>query len=243
MDDGPRDERRPPTGAAPRVIGKVIKGGSDSGEISPLAHPANGGSSPPARRGVVNAEEYEAKTVGKQIIAEAQAKADEIKAEALRFKEEVFSKARDEAKADVQARAAEEIARAKLQAGQIVADSEKQVLELALKVAAKIISRDLERDPDVLLEIVASCTEAARSSKAMIFKVHPDDGKRLREKAPRLIELIGRSVDITIRDDSDIERGGCIIQTDYGTIDGQIRTQFEMLRNVLMPADAKKEVK
>ena len=243
MDDGARDERRPPTGAAPRVIGKVIKGGSDSGEISPLAPSGGGGSSPPARRGVVNAEEYEAKTVGKQIIAEAQAKADEIKAEALRFKEEVFAKARDEAKADVQARAAEEIARAKLQAGQIVADSEKQVLELALKVAAKIISRDLERDPDVLLEIVASCTEAARSSKAMIFKVHPDDGKRLREKAPRLIELIGRSVDITIRDDSDIERGGCVIQTDYGTIDGQIRTQFEMLRNVLMPADAKKEVK
>jgi len=242
MDDGPRDERRPPTGAPPRVIGKVIKGGSDSGEISPLA-PAAGGSAPPPRRGVVNAEEYEAKTVGKQIIAEAQAKADEIKAEALRFKEEVFAKARDEAKADVQARAAEEIARAKMQAGQIIADSEKQVLELALKVAAKIISRDLERDPDVLLEIVASCTEAARSSKAMIFKVHPDDGKRLREKAPRLIELIGRSVDITIRDDSDIERGGCVIQTEYGTIDGQIRTQFEMLRNVLMPADAKKEVK
>ncbi len=241
MDDGPRDERRPPTGAAPRVIGKVIKGGSDSGEISPLNEkpaPAQ-----PGRRGVVNAEEYEAKTVGKQIIAEAQAKADEIKAEALRFKEEVFAKARDEAKADVQARAAEEIARAKLQAGQIVADSEEQVLDLALKIAAKIIGRDLERDPDVLLEIVANCTEAARSSKAMIFKVHPEDGKRLREKAPRLIELIGRSVDITIRDDSDIERGGCVIQTDYGTIDGQIRTQFEMLRNVLMPADAKKEVK
>ncbi|MDP1828182.1 MAG: FliH/SctL family protein [Archangium sp.] len=212
-------------------------------ERSVVAPSGAGGGGGAPRRGVVNAEEYEAKTAGKQIIAEAQAKADEIKAEALRFKEEVFAKARDEAKADVQARAAEEIARAKMQAGQIVADSEKQVLELALKVAAKIISRDLEREPDVLLEIVANCTEAARSSKAMIFKVHPEDGKRLREKAPRLIELIGRSVDITIRDDSDIERGGCVIQTEYGTIDGQIRTQFEMLRNVLMPADAKKEVK
>src|SRR5438046_820243 len=97
MDDGPRDERRP-SGSAPRVIGKVIKG--DSGERSPA--PAAGAA--PARRGVVNAEEYEAKTAGKQIIAEAQARAEEIKAEALRFKEEVFAKARDEAKADVQAR-------------------------------------------------------------------------------------------------------------------------------------------
>lgn len=221
------------------MIGKVIKGGGDSGEISPLAPSAAAA----PRRGVVNAEEFEARGVGKQIIADAQAKADEIKAEALRFKEEVFAKARDEAKADVQARAAEEIAKAKMQAGSIVAGAEKDVLELALKVAAKIITRDLERDPDVLLEIVAGCTEAARSSKAMIFKVHPEDGKRLREKAPRLIELIGRSIDITIRDDSDVERAGCIIQTEYGTIDGQIRTQFEMLRNLLMPVGEKKEVK
>jgi type III secretion protein L len=238
------DDERRPSGAAPRVIGKVIKGGGDSGDISPLAPPpAGGGGGGGPRRGVVNAEEFEARTVGKQIIADAQAKADEIKAEALRFKEEVFAKARDEAKADVQARAAEEIAKAKMQAGSIVAGAEKDVLELALKVAAKIITRDLERDPDVLLEIVAGCTEAARSSKAMIFKVHPEDGKRLREKAPRLIELIGRSIDITIRDDSDVERAGCIIQTEYGTIDGQIRTQFEMLRNLLMPVGEKKEVK
>ena len=226
------------------MIGKVIKGGGDSGDISPLAPPPGGGGGGGGpRRGVVNAEEFEARTVGKQIIADAQAKADEIKAEALRFKEEVFAKARDEAKADVQARAAEEIAKAKMQAGSIVSGAEKDVLELALKVAAKIITRDLERDPDVLLEIVAGCTEAARSSKAMIFKVHPEDGKRLREKAPRLIELIGRSIDITIRDDSDVERAGCIIQTEYGTIDGQIRTQFEMLRNLLMPVGEKKEVK
>ncbi len=221
------------------MIGKVIKG--DSGEISPLA-PASGGAAP-ARRGVVNAEEYEAKTAGKAIIAEAQAKAEEIKAEALRFKEDVFSKARIEAKADVQARAAEELARANVQAGQIVADAEKEVLELALKVAAKIIGRDLERDPSLVLEIVAGCTDAARSSKAMIIKVHPDDGKLLREKRPRLIELIGRSVDLSIRDDSEVEKGGCIIQTEYGTIDGQIRTQLQMLQNVFLPADAKKEVK
>lgn len=222
------------------MIGKVIKG--DSGEVSPLSEKPLA-APPPSRRGVVNAEEYEAKTVGKEIIAKAQAQADEIKAEAHRFKEEVFAKARDEAKADVQARAAEELARAKMQAGQIIADAEKDVLELALKVAAKIISRDLEREPEVLLEIVANCTEAARSAKAMILKVHPDDGKVLREKRPRLIELIGRAVDISIRDDAEVERGGCVIQTEYGTIDGQIRTQFEMLRNVLMPADAKKEMK
>ncbi len=227
------DDRRPP----PRVLGKVIK--SDAGEAAaekPILPP-------PRRGGVVNAEEFEAMTTAKQIVAEAQRKADEIKAEALRFKEEVFAKAREEAKADVQARQAEELARAKMQAGQIVAEAEKDVLELALKMAAKIIGRDIERDPVVVAEICASAIEAARGSKAMVLKVHPEDGKVLREKRPRLMELIGRAVDIAIRDDSEVERGGCVIQTEFGVIDGQIRTQFEMLRNVLMPDGQKKESK
>ncbi|HEY1087694.1 MAG TPA: FliH/SctL family protein [Archangium sp.] len=239
MDDGPRDESRPNTGA-PRVIGKVIKSNSAS-EVSSLSDkPALGA---PARRGVVNAEEYEARVEAKGIIAKAHEEAEKIKAEARSYKEEVFAKARDEAKAAVQARAAEELARAKMQAGQVIASAEQDVLELALKIAQKIIGRDLEREPEVLLEIVANATEAARSSKAMILRVHPEDGKLLREKRPRLMELIGRAVDISIRDDSEVERGGCLIQTEYGKIDGQIRTQFEMLRNVLMPAEAKKEVK
>jgi type III secretion protein L len=231
------DERRP--APASRILGKVIKSG-EGGEPHAGDKPIL---PPPRRGGVVNAEEFEAMTTAKQIIADAQKKAEEIKAEALRFKEEVFSKARDEAKADVQARAAEELARAKMQAGQIVADAEKDVLELALKMSAKIIGRDLEREPEVVLEICATAIEAARGSKAMVLKVHPDDGKVLREKRPRLMELIGRAVDIAIRDDAEVERGGCVIQTEYGTIDGQIRTQFEMLRNVLMPDTAKKEVK
>lgn len=242
MDD-PRDERRSATsGSLPRVIGKVIKSG-DPGD-SPVVERERVPSAPPPRRaGVLNAEEFEAHGTAKQIVLEAQKKAEEIKAEALRFKEEVFARARDEAKAEVQARAAEELARAKMQAGSLLVDSEQNALELALKIAAKIIGRDLERDPEVLAEICATALEAARTSKAMILRVHPDDGRLLREKRPRLMELIGRAVDLSIRDDADVEPGGCIIVTEFGTIDGQIRTQFEMLRNVLMPTDAKKEVK
>jgi type III secretion protein L len=241
MSDAPPSGRPVPSGSVARVIGKVIKSdGVDSASLNenkPLLPP------PPRRAGVLNAEEYEAHTVAKQIVLDAQKKAEEIKAEALRFKEEVFAKAREEAKAEVQAWAAEELARAKMQAGQLLAQSEQAALDLALKISARIIGRDLERDPEVLAEICATATEAARSAKAMVLRVHPDDGKLLREKRPRLMELIGRAVDLSIRDDADVQPGGCVIQTEFGIIDGQIRTQFEMLRNVLMPADAKREVK
>jgi type III secretion protein L len=233
MDDS--QEKRP----APRVIGKVIKSdGGDGGLASISEKPLLR-----APRGVLNAEEFEARNDAKRIIEEAMRKGEEIKAEAERFKQEVFAKARDEAKADVQARSSEELAKAKMQAGQFLQSCEQDIIDLALKVAAKIIGRDLERSPDVLLEICATAVESIRANKAMVLRVHPDDGKLLREKRPRLMELIGRTVDLSVRDDVDVERGGCIIQTEFGTSDGQLKTQFEMLRQLLTPDAGKKEAK
>lgn len=236
MDDAPNERKS----SALRMIGKVIKGGEASDHSALSEKPLL---PPPRRAGVLNADEFEAKGKAKEIIAQAEEEAERIRAQAREHKEKVFAEAREEAKADVAARAAEELTRAKLQAGQMISEAEPQVLELALKVAAKIIGRDLEREPEVLLEIVANAADAARASKALTFRVHPEDGRILREKMPRLRELLSRTVDLNVRDDSDVERGGCIIQTEFGTIDGQIRTQLEMLRNVLTPTESRKEVK
>jgi type III secretion protein L len=198
---------------------------------------------PPPRAGVVNAEDFEAMNSAKQIVADAHRKADEIVAEANRKRAEIFATASNEAKAEVVAKQAEEIAKAKMQAGQILANAESDIIDLACKVATKIIGRDLERDPEVLLEICATATEHSRAAKAMIMRVNPKDAAILREKKPRLMEKIGRTLEIAIREDTDIQPGGCIIQTEYGSIDAQIRTQVDMLQAVLMGDPGKKEAK
>jgi type III secretion protein L len=235
MDDSDRRPVGPGSGQNQR-LSKVIRGDASSDpNDKPLLRP-------PPRAGVVNAEDFEAITNAKQIIADANKKAEEIVAEANHKKAEIFARAQDEAKADVTAKASEEIARAKMQAGQVLAESEKDILELAFRIAAKIIGRDLEREPEVIAEICATAIENARAAKAMILRVNPKDGALLREKKPKLMEQIGRTLELAIRDDADIEQGGCVIQTEFGTIDAQLKTQFEMLRNVLYP-EAKKEAK
>ena len=191
----------------------------------------------------MNAETFEAKTSAGEIIADAKKQAAEIVAEGNRQRDEVFAKAAADAKADVMAKAAEEIARAKIQAGQILANAEGDIIELACRVAAKIIGRDLERDPATLIEICATATESARAAKAMIMRVNPKDAALLREKKPKLMEQIGRTLELAIREDADIERGGCIIQTEFGSIDAQIRTQVDMLQAVLQADPGKKEAK
>lgn len=234
-------ERRPPaSGQGPR-LNKVIRG--DAAGSAPAPTFEKPALRSPARAGVVGAEEFEALTTAKEIVAKAHKDAEEIIANANKQKDEIFAKAAEDARADVVAKASEEIARAKMQAGQILADTEKDIIELALKVANKIIGRDLERDPSMVIEICATATEHARAAKAMILRVNPKDGALLREKKPKLMEQIGRTLEIAIRDDAEIEQGGCLIQTEFGTIDAQVKTQFEMLRNVLIADPGKKEAK
>jgi type III secretion protein L len=228
---GDDDDRKP------RVIGaRVLRGSAaDIHPVAPAAVPINAPATQAKRPSVVSAGDYEAGEKAKQIIADAHTQAHRIIEEANQEKEAIFVKAAEDARAEVVAQASEELARAKMQAGQMLAAMEKEIIDLSMKIAAKIIGRDLERDPEIVAEVAATAIEHARAAKAMVLRVNPADGATLRKARPKLMELIGRTVELSIRDDADIERGGCVIQTEFGTIDGQIRTQFQMLENVLTP--------
>jgi type III secretion protein L len=221
----------------PRLIGRVLRQSAVMDPVRPVAEQAPpAGAPPPApkRPAVVSAGDYEAGEKAKHILAEAQAQAARIIQEAEVEKQAIFEKAAADARAEVMAQATEELARAKMQAGQILQSMEKEILELALRISNKIIGRDLEREPDLIAEIAATAIEHARAAKAMVLRVNPKDGALLREKRKSLMELIGRTVELSIRDDADIQPGGCVIQTEFGTIDAQLKTQYDMLTNLLM---------
>jgi type III secretion protein L len=54
------------------------------------------------------------------------------------------------------------------------------------------------------------------------------------------MELIGRTVDLAIKEDPEVAPVGCIVQTEYGTVDAQLPTQLEMLQNLLQPDTGRK---
>jgi type III secretion protein L len=218
------------------AIGKVIK--SEPGESSLVG----GGDRPgAARRPVMNAEVYDAKQQANQIIAQAQAQAQEILAKAQEERQQMMNQGREEGRQEGLKSLSELLVRAKMAANEMVRQSQPQALELALKIAEKILGRDLERDPQLLVDICANAMETVRSAKQVVFRVNPKAGQVLRERKAELMQAIGRSVDVAIKDDPDVEQLGCVIQTEFGTIDAQLTTQLQMLQNLLLPADGRKE--
>jgi len=195
----------------------------------------------PSRNKVINAEVVEASQEARRIIEDAKRMADSIKEEANREKHRIFAEAKEMGQEAGLAEMSTEIAKAKMQAGEILKAAEKDIVELALVVAQKIIGRDLERDPSIVMDICASAIENARTAKQLVLRVNPRDGSTLRENRKALMDMVGRLVDIAFKDDPDVAPGGCIVQTEFGTIDAQLETQFLMLKNVLLSDTAQQE--
>jgi type III secretion protein L len=219
------------------AISKVIK---REGTAEPAVSPERPVLRAP-RSGVMNAEVFEAHQSAQGILEEAQREKERILAEAQREREEVLAKAREQGRQEGLAQATEVLLRAKMQAGEVLASQEKDIIALACKIAEKIIGRDIERQPELVLDMCATAIEQIRSARSMILRVHPKTAQVLRARKPELMELIGRAVDVAIREDQDVAAVGCIVQTEFGTVDAQLPTQFEMLQNVLLPDDSKKE--
>jgi type III secretion protein L len=220
------------------AIGKVIKG---DGAAEPVVAQERPVLRAPPRAGVMNAEVFEARQGAQGILEEAQREKERILAEAQRERDEMLAKAREQGRQEGLAQASELILRAKMQAGEILASQEKDLIQLACKIAEKIIGRDLEREPELLMDMCATAIEQLRSAKSMVLRVHPKTAQVLRSRKPELMELIGRAVDLAIREDPEVAPVGCVVQTEFGTVDAQLPTQFEMLQNVLLPDTARKE--
>ncbi len=219
------------------AIGKVIKGDSAPTESPTEARPAL--RSP--RPGVVNAEVYEAHQTAQGIIDAAKRQAEEILAAAEAQKAQVLEEAKEQGHQEGLCAVTEQIVRAKLLRTEILQNAENDIISVACKVAEKILGKDLERDPELVVDLCAQAIENVRTAQQVVVRVNPQDAAILREKRKRMMELIGRVKEIAIKEDGEIPRYGCIIETDSGTLDAQLSTQLEMLRNVLIVDPAKKE--
>ncbi|MDD3420009.1 MAG: FliH/SctL family protein [Candidatus Gastranaerophilales bacterium] len=104
--------------------------------------------------------------------------------------------------------------------------------ELSLKIAAKIIKKEVQTDSTVVLSIISDVIkDIGRDEKHIIIKVHPDDTDNIRENLPNLFPTLQTEAKIIIEADDDIETGSCIVETKNGLIDARFTTQLEILEN------------
>jgi flagellar assembly protein FliH len=106
----------------------------------------------------------------------------------------------------------------------LYAQAEREVAQLSIEVAKKIVHREIQVDKDIIQTLVhVALTHVAEKSAVTVY-LNPVDYGYLLERRAEFSQSEGR--DISLLSDKSIEQGGCLIQTDCGDIDARIDEQF-----------------
>lgn len=105
----------------------------------------------------------------------------------------------------------------------------KQILPIALKAAKKIISSELKTNPEAIVSIVKGALKpVSQHLKVKIF-VNKQDLDILEKEKSEIKKVLDQVQTFSLEERNDIERGGCIIETEKGIINAQLENQFRAI--------------
>jgi flagellar assembly protein FliH len=118
-------------------------------------------------------------------------------------------------------------------AQEMVLSAERQIVDIAMNVARKILAREIEENPMVILPIVNEALEKVKNQEKITIRVNADDYSIVLQAKNDFQILIGREGVLNLIVDQTIESGSCMIDTPYGTVDARLDTKFEMIEKAL----------
>ena len=115
--------------------------------------------------------------------------------------------------------------------------TERQMVELALTLAQRIVQREIAADQSVLLAMARSAIDKLGEETRVTVRLNPEDYEAIGgERMPQL----GTSV--TVVADAKVERSGCRIDSENGTLDAGVDAQIQELGRGLLGDDAQPSV-
>jgi len=116
----------------------------------------------------------------------------------------------------------------------LVRASERQVVNLALSVARKILATEVQANPEAVAHVVRGALEHAVEAENLTVRVNPGDLHILKSLEFRSPELNGVLEKCNFESDEQIDAGGCVIQSELGEIDARITHQLRFIEERFM---------
>jgi flagellar assembly protein FliH len=110
---------------------------------------------------------------------------------------------------------------------------ESNVVQLAAKIAARMMRREVVKDPDITLGLIRESLELAAGGGEITLHLNPADHETLRPQLEVLAAELEKLAPIQMVPDAQVTRGGCRVETRFGTIDQQIEAQVDRIEEEL----------
>lgn len=120
---------------------------------------------------------------------------------------------------------------------EIIQASEKQMVEMILIIARKVIKDEIIERKEVVLNNIREALKRIKDRDRVDIRVNFADLELTTAHKDEIIKMMESLRKVNIFEDSRIDRGGCIIETDVGAIDARISTQLKEIEEAIRDAE------
>ncbi len=116
---------------------------------------------------------------------------------------------------------------------EIIQRSERQVVQLAMAIAERMINREISLDRGLVCAMARVALDRLGENASAAIRLHPDDFAAVSAG-------LGdgwKDSQITIAPDPMVSRGGCRVHSDFGFMDVDVASQFRELSKTLFDED------
>lgn len=106
---------------------------------------------------------------------------------------------------------------------------EKEVVQLALSIAKKIVCHEVKTNEETVVCVAREALSRVENSEKIKIKLNPSDLQFIQDTKSQFSHLLYNVDSIRFEAQDSIQSGGCVIETDMGDIDARIEKQFQAI--------------
>lgn len=117
---------------------------------------------------------------------------------------------------------------------EILSETEQQIVDLVLLMTRKIVKVISENQRNVVVSNVVQALRKVKGRGDVIVRVNLNDVGMTTQHTKDFLSAAENVKNITVVEDSTIDRGGCVVETDFGAIDARIVSQLNELEQRIL---------
>ncbi len=109
---------------------------------------------------------------------------------------------------------------------------ESQMVEVAMNAARHIVDREIQLSPEIVLESIRAAMEHVVQGSTVHLHLNPADIEAMEDKIKERFAAPGTQ-GLDIVKDPRIDRGGCLIETEFGLVDATTQAKWQAVSDTI----------
>ena len=108
-------------------------------------------------------------------------------------------------------------------------EMQRAMLPLVLQATKRIIGKSIDLNPELIVEIIIQSIKSISQNHQIKLYVNRKDLEHIEKRKEEILSIFDRVDSFSLVERSDVESGGCLIETENGILNASLENQYRAL--------------